>query len=243
MEKAYFNWSGGKDSGLALYKALLSNKFSIDLLLTSINSEFKRVSMHGVREELLEAQAAAIGIPLQKIMLPLNPSMEQYNKILSGTVQSLKKAGYKHCFFGDINLQDLRTYREDQLKREGISASFPLWDRPTKELLEEFLSLGFKTIVVCVNGEYLDESFVGRVIDENFIRDLPNGVDPCGENGEFHTFLFDGPIFKNPVTFKLGETVTRSYEAPKKAENQEVCNATDIQFYFKDLILEEQVSK
>lgn len=236
-KRAYFNWSGGKDSGFALYKALKKSDYKIDLLLTSVNSKFQRVSMHGVREDLLEAQAAALGINLQKLMLPESPSMDEYNQLMKSTAQGLKSVGFDHCFFGDINLADLRKYREDKLKEVGIQAHFPLWDLPTKDLIHEFIELGFKTVVVCVNGDYLDESFVGRVIDESFLNDLPDGVDPCGENGEFHTFLFDGPIFKTPVNYELGETVTKTYEAPRQSDDREICASKNITFYFKDLIL------
>lgn len=236
-KRAYFNWSGGKDSGFALYKALKNHDFKIDVLLTSVNSEFKRVSMHGVREDLLEAQAAALGIKLQKLMLPESPSMDEYNQLMKSTAQGLKSDGFDDCFFGDINLADLRQYREDKLKEVGIQAHFPLWDLPTKDLIHEFIELGFKTVVVCVNGDYLDESFVGRVIDESFLNDLPDNVDPCGENGEFHTFLFDGPIFKAPVKYELGETVKREYEAPSQSDDREICASKNIAFYFKDLIL------
>ncbi|MCY0978691.1 diphthine--ammonia ligase [Chryseobacterium wangxinyae] len=213
--KAIFNWSSGKDSALALYKTLKEDKFEITSLLTSINKEFQRISMHGVHVSLLEKQAASLDFKLIKMELPQEPSMEEYSEIMNKTMTEIKSQGVTHSIFGDIFLEDLRKYREDQLKTIGIEAVFPLWKKNTSDLIREFLDLGFKTIVTCVNETYLDKSFAGRIIDENFIKDLPKNVDPCGENGEFHTFTFDGPIFKNPVHFKIGEIVKKTYPKPK----------------------------
>ncbi len=228
--KTYFNWSTGKDSALALYFLQQSNNFKIDLLLTSVNSHFDRVSMHGLRRSLLEAQAESIGIPLKTIELPEQPSMEDYEKIMTRQLSLLIKNGYNTTVFGDIFLEDLKIYRENQLKPLGIKAHFPLWKRNTKELLLEFIALGFKAIVVTVKSELLDQSFVGRILDEQFIEDLPYNVDPCGENGEFHTFCFDGPIFKNPVSFTKGETIYKEYKNPDKSENNK------LGFWYLDLI-------
>lgn len=220
--KAIFNWSSGKDSALALYKILNSNRFEIVSLVTLINEEVRRVTMHGLREELVEKQSESIGLPLQKIMLPELPSMEEYNSIMSSVLNSFKEKGITHSVFGDIFLEDLRNYREEKLHEIGLKGVFPLWKRDTKDLIKEFISLGFKTIVICVNETYLDKSFVGRIIDEKFISDLPKNVDPCGENGEFHTFTFDGPIFKSPVLFQKGNIVRKTYPKPKTNENEEV---------------------
>ncbi|MEI6949477.1 diphthine--ammonia ligase [Paraflavisolibacter sp. H34] len=217
--KSYFNWSGGKDSALALYHALQDSNYAIEKLLTSVNAQYRRISMHGVREELLEQQAAAIGLPLQKLVLPDQPSMSVYEQQMEQTVTGLLQEGFTHSFFGDIFLEDLRAYRETQLAKAGLQAVFPLWKRNTRELMEEFLSLGFKTVVVCTKAEVLDASFAGRIIDRDFLNDLPPGVDPCGENGEFHTFVFDGPIFKKPVPFQVGEKVLRQYQAPKEQKD------------------------
>ena len=212
MKKAYFNWSSGKDSSLALYKTLNQSDYQVDFLLTNINKDVNRVSMHGLREELLEAQAAAIGIPLRKIEFSGNVTMKEYDETMRNAMESIIKDNYKHCFFGDIFLEDLKAYRDTKLSEVGITGVYPLWKQDTKALLTEFLSLGFKAITVCVNAQYLDKSFVGRVIDEQFINDLPENVDICGENGEFHTFVFDGPIFKTPVQFSVGEKVHRTYQ-------------------------------
>ncbi len=231
--KAIFNWSSGKDSALALYKTLKEDKFEITSLLTSINKEFQRISMHGVHVSLLEKQAASLDFNLIKMEIPQEPSMEEYSEIMNKTMTEIKSQGVTHSIFGDIFLEDLRKYREDQLKTIGIEAVFPLWKQNTSDLIREFLDLGFKTIVTCVNETYLDESFAGRIIDENFIKDLPKTVDPCGENGEFHTFTFDGPIFKNPVHFKIGETLKKTYPKPK---SDELDTDGEYVFWFCDLI-------
>ena len=234
--KAIFNWSSGKDSALALYKTLKEDQFEVTALLTSINKEFQRISMHGVHVSLLEKQAESLGLNLIKMELPKEPSMEEYRKMMSKTMTEIQSQGITHSIFGDIFLEDLRKYREDQLQAIGMEAVFPLWKIDTTDLINEFLNLGFKTIVTCVNETYLDKSFAGRIIDENFIKDLPQDVDPCGENGEFHTFTFDGPIFKNPIEFEIGETVIKTYPKPKSDEN----NADgDYVFWFCDLISKE----
>lgn len=210
--KTYFNWSSGKDSALALYYLLQDNQYSVDCLLTSINSHFGRVSMHGLRKELLQRQIEAIGIPSKIVELPALPTNAEYENILKDKVNELLDEKYEYAAFGDIFLEDLRKYREDQLAPYGIKTVFPLWKKDTKELLLQFLNLGFKTITVCVDGSKLDQSFVGRIIDESFIADLPEGVDICGENGEFHTFCFDGPYFKQPIQFTKGEIVYKEYD-------------------------------
>lgn len=231
--KALFNWSSGKDSALALYKILKENQFEVACLLTSINEEYQRISMHGVHVSLLEQQASSIGIPLIKMEIPKEPSMEQYRDIMNKTMTGIKSQGITYSIFGDIFLEDLRKYREDQLSAIEMEAVFPLWKKDTTHLINEFLELGFKTIVTCVNETYLDKSFAGRIIDESFIRDLPKNVDPCGENGEFHTFTFDGPIFKNPIQFEVGEIVKKTYPKPKTEESK---LEGDYVFWFCDLI-------
>ncbi|MGO4707998.1 diphthine--ammonia ligase [Chryseobacterium sp. 2TAF14] len=230
--KALFNWSSGKDSALALYKILKEDQFEITSLLTSVNKEFQRISMHGVHISLLEKQAESLGFPLIKMEIPKEPTMEEYSEIMSKTMNEIKSQGVTHSIFGDIFLEDLRKYREDQLKTIGMEGVFPLWKINTTDLISEFLSLGFKTIVTCVNETYLDKSFAGRIIDKDFIKDLPENVDPCGENGEFHTFTFDGPIFKKPIPFDIGEIVKKTYPKPKSDENEE---EEEYVFWFCDL--------
>jgi uncharacterized protein (TIGR00290 family) len=236
--KAFMNWSGGKDSALALYHILGDKTFSVDKLLTNINNRYHRISMHGVREELLDQQTASLGIPLQKLFLDDQPSMAEYEKQMSATISRLQEEGFTHSIFGDIFLEDLKLYREGQLAKIGIIATFPLWKRDTRQLIHEFIDLGFKSIVVCINEKYLDKSFCGRIIDESFIADIPSGVDICGENGEFHTFVYDGPIFSNPVAFATGEIVYKKYKAPGQTDDH--CfrdpDVKDYGFYFCDLL-------
>lgn len=230
MNKAFFNWSGGKDSALALYYFKLENTFRLDHLLTTVNGKYGRVSMHGVREELLDQQATSIGLDLIKVRLPEFSPMAEYESVLSNAMVPLKEKGIDTAVYGDIFLEDLRQYREQQLEKFGMQAIFPLWKRPTKEVAQDFIQKGFKTIVVCVDEKYLDQSFAGRIYDKSFLNDLPENVDPCGENGEFHSFVFDGPIFKHPIEFEKGDITYRSY----KSENDEEFNTG---FWFFDLKL------
>lgn len=238
--KSFFNWSGGKDSSLALYHALNNKSYSIQKLLTNVNKQYRRVSMHGVREELLEQQAEAIGIPLQKLVLSDQPTMLEYEEHMMQTMKQLQEEKFTHSIYGDIFLEDLKTYRETQLAKAGMSAVFPIWKRDTTELMHEFIDLGFKTIIVCVKAELLDASFTGRIIDKAFLQDLPDNVDPCGENGEFHTFVFDGPIFKKPVSYKIGEKVFREYKAPENDKDKCFTNQplrpSSLGFWFCDIL-------
>ena len=208
---AYMNWSGGKDSSLTLHKVLEDPAYKVDSLLTSFNAAYDRVSMHGVRRQLMEAQAASIGIPLQTIELPEQPDMSIYEQAMREKVTSLKEKGCTHAIFGDIFLEDLRRYREEKLESMGVTCIFPLWKIPSVTLMQEFLEKGFKAIIVCVNTKWLDKSFCGRIIDEDFLRDLPADVDPCGENGEYHSFVFDGPVFRYPIPFEKGDIVYKEY--------------------------------
>jgi uncharacterized protein (TIGR00290 family) len=208
-----FNWSGGKDSTLALHYALQSKRFDIRYLLTTVNDTYNRVSMHGVRESLLIKQADSLGIPLYQIRLPESPDMDTYEQQMNKHMILLKSQGVTHSLFGDLFLEDLMTYRKNKLAEIGLKAEFPIWKRDTTEVLKEFISLGYKTIVVCAKDGL--EDFCGRIIDENFIADLPAGIDPCGENGEFHTFVFEGPLFKKPIDFMVGERIFKTYPAPQ----------------------------
>jgi len=236
MTRAYFNWSGGKDSSLALWKIVQEKKFRIEYLLTSINSFHNRISMHGVRRELLEAQAAAVNIPLTTIELPEQPSMIEYATAMMQKVSWFKGKGIAHSIFGDIFLEDLKKYREEKLATAGIKCVFPIWKKDTKELMKEFIFAGFKAIVVCVNEKFLEKKFCGRMVDESFCNDLPAAVDICGENGEFHTFVYDGPIFNNPVSFKKGEIVYKEYLAPKDMDGNTPASEKNYGFYFCDLL-------
>lgn len=215
---------------MALYHLKQNSNYSIDRLVTSVNSHFQRVSMHGLRIELLQRQAEALGLPLEVIELPEQPDMEDYNRIMSKTVSGLKNEGFTHSAFGDIFLEDLRRYREEQLNKYDIQAVFPLWKKDTTVLINDFIDLGFKAIVVTCDAELLGENFAGRLLDRDFINDLPEQVDPCGENGEFHTFCFDGPLFREPVKFEKGEKVYREYDHPSKSGDAKMG------FWYCDLI-------
>lgn len=225
------NWSGGKDSALALYHSLQNNACDVRYLLTSLNDSFRRISMHGVREELLDQQAQRLGIELLKLRLPETTSMEEYQIRMAEILQPLAAAGITKSIFGDIFLEDLRLYRENQLATVGMQGIFPLWKRPSMELLEEFWGLGFKTIVVSVNGNVLDRSFCGRVLDRDFVSELPANIDPCGENGEFHTFVFEAPYFSQPIDFQQGETVEKTYHF-QNAEGEHLIST----YFFTDLL-------
>lgn len=185
-------------------------------LLTSVNEQYQRISMHGVRVELLAKQAEGIGLPLIKLQMPEMPTMEVYESIMEAALKDLKSKGATVSIFGDIFLQDLRKYREDKLSILDLKGVFPLWKISTTELIRKFIDAEFKAVITCVNENYLDKSFAGRIIDKEFLDDLPHKVDPCGENGEFHTFVFDGPIFQKPIAFKKGEIVYRKYSSAKE---------------------------
>lgn len=234
MKKAIFNWSGGKDSSIALHKTLNEKEYDISTLLTSVNKELGRVSMHGVRTSLLEEQAKQIGLPLSKLELPTELNMDEYNKHLNAQMEKFHQDGVTHSIFGDIFLEDLKAYRVKNLAKAKIEGVFPIWKIPTHRLMDEFLDLGFKAVVVCVNGDKLDQSFAGRIIDKDFVKDLPADVDVCGEYGEFHSFVFDGPIFKKPINFSVGETVLKTYPKPEKDDG--IHDNWDTKFYYTDII-------
>lgn len=238
------NWSSGKDACLALYKILQQKEYKIGTLLTNINKDFSRISMHGLHESLLEAQVKSIGLPIEKLYFPAEVTMELYNQKMHQKISSLKSQGYEYAIFGDIFLEDLRAYRDEKLSEVHLQGVYPIWKQDSRELIHEFLELGFKAITVCVNAKLLGEEFVGRVIDKQFIEDLPANVDVCGENGEFHTFVFDGPIFSKPIDFKIGEKVLRSYTLHD--EDQDNCHQDseeqknyDTSFYYCDLLLDQ----
>ncbi|WP_394749734.1 Dph6-related ATP pyrophosphatase [Spongiimicrobium salis] len=238
MRKTYFNWSTGKDSSLALFKVLNEGIYEVSKLVTTVNGDYDRVSMHGLRTALLEQQAEALGLPLFKISLSGDISMKAYDAKMKEVMSALTNEGYEYGIFGDIFLEDLKKYREEKLAEVGVKGVFPLWKRDTRVLLEEFLDLGFKAITVCTNAKYLDDSFCGRVLDHDFIKDLPANVDVCGENGEFHTFVFDGPIFSRPIPFDIGEKVQRGY-TPSGNDDDDCFSkdaSWDTSFWYCDLL-------
>jgi uncharacterized protein (TIGR00290 family) len=237
MEKVVFFWSGGKDSALALYKLLKEEIFQVVALITTVNQGFQRISMHGVSEVLLEKQAEATGIPLIKMYVSEGTNAE-YEKKMEEILTPFKQQGISKVIFGDIFLEDLRIYRERNLSSYGFKAIFPLWKQNSRDLINEFIDLGFKTITCCVNSAFLDESWAGKVIDESFIRDLPANVDPCGENGEFHTFCFDGPVFSNPIEIRTGQKIFRPLET-KTNDQCELSSSKTQGFIFCDLLIKE----
>ena len=207
--KAIMNWSGGKDSSLALQAILHANELEVLGLLTTVNESYGRISMHGVREELLDQQATAIGLPLFKIYFPEQVSMDEYDAIMKRHLEPLVADGVTHAIFGDIFLEDLRQYREERLAEVGLTGVFPLWRQDTAVLAQKFVNDGFQAYTVCVNGKQLTQNHVGQKMNTAFFASLPDGVDVCGENGEFHSFVFDGPIFQHPIPCQVGEIVQR----------------------------------
>lgn len=204
--RAVVSWSGGKDSALALHEIVKAREIEVSALLTTL-SEDGRVSAHGVPVALIEEQARALGLPLHKVLLPAACSNQEYESRMRIALTTLRREVVETVISGDIFLEDVRTYRESLVRSAGMTICFPLWGRDTAGLADAFLANGFKAIVCTVDGNLLPADFVGRQYDEAFLSDLPRGVDPCGENGEFHTFVFDGPRFEHPVRFTSGETV------------------------------------
>ena len=206
------SWSGGKDSAMALYELSRSDDYEVVELMTSVAQEFGRISHHGVREALLEQQAEAIGLPLQKIYLPsgkLGPcTNEVYEQIMGKQMAAYIARGIVTVGFGDLFLADLRAWREANLAKANMRGVFPLWLRDTAKLAREVIALGFRAYLSCVEGK-VGPGFVGRAFDESLLNDLPPGIDPCGENGEFHSYVYAGPIFKKPVAVTVGEIVIR----------------------------------
>jgi len=221
--KCIFNWSGGKDSALALYHCLQNPEIEIKYLVTTVNDALNRISMHGVREELLILQAERIGIPLYEIRLPEMPGMADYDNAMRFHMEKFREEGITHAIFGDIFLEDLKKYRDERLAEIGMTGIYPLWKRDSHELIGEFLDLGFGTVIACTQSRL--EDFVGREITNELIRELPDNVDVCGENGEFHTFVFKGPIFSSPIDYKTGEKVFKEYAAPKNTDD--TCFSSD----------------
>ena len=207
--KTLMSWSSGKDSAWALYRLQQDPQIEIDGLFCTVNSEFNRVSMHAIRVELLQQQASCIGLPLDIIEIPYPCSNEEYEEIMSQFVESAKAVNIEYFAFGDLFLDDVRKYREEKLTGTGISPLFPIWGIPTDKLSRDMMRSGLKAVITCVDPKNLPQEFIGREYNEAFLEDLPEGVDPCGENGEFHSFVFDAPNFARPIEISLGEVVKR----------------------------------
>jgi uncharacterized protein (TIGR00290 family) len=208
-EPIVFCWSGGKDSAMALQTVLAQERYQVTALLTTVTEGYERISMHGVRCELLRQQAEAIGLPLHEVRIPASCSNAIYEARMEEALATHFANGVRRVAFGDIFLEDLRDYREKNLARMGMTALFPIWKRDTRELAQYFRAQGFRSIAVCIDGKVLERQFAGRELTEAFFAELPPTVDPCGENGEFHTFVFDGPILKSPLRVRTGEIVER----------------------------------
>ena len=194
---------------MALYRTLASKQFEVVCLLTTLTDQFRRVSMHGVREELLDRQGESLGITLEKVMIPYPCPNAVYEEKMLSTLSLWKERGVTHVIFGDLFLEDIRRYREANLSRIDLTAVFPVWGTDTASLAREILELGFRAILTCVDPKKLDGKFAGRQFDSSLLKDLPPTVDPCGENGEFHTFIYDGPNFRKSIPVKIGQSVSR----------------------------------
>ena len=206
------SWSGGKDSAIALDELMKTGDYDVVSLMTTVSEEYRRISHHGVREALLDEQARAIGVPLEKVYLPSGEpggcTNDVYEAIMSRVMAHYKARGVETVAFGDLFLEDLRAWREANLAKAGMRGIFPIWKRNTTKVAHEVIQLGYKAYLSCVEPK-VGSGFVGRLYDEEFLQVLPSEIDPCGENGEFHSFVFDGPIFKRAVSVRVGETVTR----------------------------------
>ncbi len=207
--KAVVAWSSGKDSAFALHEVRRSGDFDLAGLLTTVTDDYRRVSMHGVREEILDAQAAALGLPLTKVRIPATCTGELYAEKMAAAVAALSADGVSHMVFGDLYLEDVRDYRVRNLAGTGIEPVFPLWKRDTRMLAETMIASGMKAILACIDPRVLDRSLAGHDYDEALIAALPDGADPCGENGEFHTVVTAGPMFSAPLSVTRGQTVER----------------------------------
>jgi len=208
-EKALVSWSGGKDSCMALDEILRDQSYQVGALLTTVTRDYERISMHGVRRMLLEQQAESLGLRLHKVYISRGASNEEYESRMKEVLSLYRGEGVDSIVFGDLFLEDIKKYREQFLDSLGMRGVFPIWNADTSKLIRRFIQSGYKARITCVDPKVLDISFAGRVIDEELLSELPPDVDPCGENGEFHSFVYDGPIFKQEIRVKVGETVLR----------------------------------
>jgi uncharacterized protein (TIGR00290 family) len=208
-EAVLLAWSGGKDSAMALHELQSTGAYRVLALLTTVTEQYDRVSMHGVRTTLLERQSESLGLPLEKVYIGKDASNAEYEAQMRDSLAYYKARGVSSVVFGDLYLEDVRRYREENLLKAGMKGLFPLWGRDTRELAHSFIELGFKAVITCVDSSLLDGTFVGRDFDERFLSELPPAVDPCGENGEFHSFVYDGPMFRGRILHEKGEIVLR----------------------------------
>jgi uncharacterized protein (TIGR00290 family) len=207
--RSWMSWSSGKDSAFALHAASAAGDVEVGALLVTVNADADRVAMHAVRRSLLEAQSRRLGIPLHIVEIPSPCPNEIYEQRMTAAVSAAREAGIDQMVFGDLFLEDVRTYREEHLAGTGITPVFPLWGRPTDGLAREMIAAGVRAVLTCVDPRVLPAEFVGREFDETLLADLPAGADPCGERGEFHSFVWDAPGFSSPINIQLGEVVSR----------------------------------
>ncbi len=207
--RAWISWSSGKDCAWALHMTRMRGELDVVGLLTTINESVERISMHGVRSELLEMQAQAIGLPIHGVRLPWPCSNQDYETRMRDAMEAARTGGITHMIFGDLALEDVRRYREEKLSGSGIKPVFPLWREPTDGLVRTMIESGVRAYVTAVDLATLPASFAGRIIDDAFLSELPSGVDPCGENGEFHSFVSAGPMLKGEIPVRVGETIVR----------------------------------
>jgi len=209
MRKVLLSWSSGKDSAWALRALRADPGVEVAGLFTTVNRQSNRVAMHAVRETLLEMQARALGLPLTKVYIPDPCTNAEYESAMTGAMEDARSAGIEAIAFGDLFLEDIRRYREEKLSATGIEPIFPLWGSDTRQLAREMVEEGLRAIVTCVDLKQLDRSFLGRVFDSAFVDELPEQVDPCGENGEFHTFVYAGPMFAQALPVAPGKAMER----------------------------------
>ncbi len=207
--KAFVSWSSGKDCAFSLWEARQAGNLEITGLLTTTNEAAGRVAMHGTRTELMRRQAEASGLPVLEIGLPWPCSNEDYAARMLAACDAMKAQGVSHVIYGDLYLEDIRAYRDEKMAQAGLTPVYPLWKRNTQQLARDMIASGLRAVVVCIDPKKLDARFAGRWFDEDFLNDLPDGIDPCGENGEFHTCVVDGPMFTGPIAVKVGATVER----------------------------------
>ena len=224
------NWSSGKDAALAYHILLNSPDHKVTHLLTTLSEEHDRIFMHGIRESLLDAQAQRMGLPLLKVKLPASPDDTLYRHAMLTALSRLNDEGVTIAAYGDIFLEDLKAYREQQLAGASLTGLFPLWKRDTREMIGQITNAGIEAVIVCVNDKVLGKEFLGRKIDAALLADLPDNVDPCGENGEYHTFVYNAPFFSAPINIMHGEVVYKGYKSADGDGNW------DTGFYFMDVM-------
>lgn len=208
--RTYVSWSSGKDCAFALWQARKAGDFDICGLLTTTNESVDRVAMHGTRNDLMRRQAEALGLPVLEVGLPWPCSNEDYATRMMAACETMKADGVSHVVYGDLYLEDIRAYRDEKMAQANLTAVYPLWKQDTRQLARDMISARLKAVVVCIDPKKLGPRFAGRWFDQAFLDDLPGGVDPCGENGEFHTCVVDGPMFSAPISVEVGETVERN---------------------------------